>query len=172
MVHLRTVLAIAAALAAAGASAQMVKCVDANGVTHYTDRPPPGCKGKEVDIHGQPLLSGKRAPARSAPGQENPGPNAQGKTPQGKPGDDVARAEREFRSRQMDREKTEARESKELALRKERCERLKSQQQMFAVGGRVARINEKGERVYLEDRERESQLSQIKQEMIKNGCAS
>ena len=44
-------------LAAFPAAAQMYKCVDARGVTRYTDQPQPGCKGKEVEIRGQPLIS-------------------------------------------------------------------------------------------------------------------
>ena len=34
-------------LASAPAAAQMFKCVDARGRTHYTDKPLPGCKGEE-----------------------------------------------------------------------------------------------------------------------------
>ena len=41
------VLLLAVLLAAAGpAVAQMFKCVDAKGRTHYTDKPLPGCKGE------------------------------------------------------------------------------------------------------------------------------
>jgi hypothetical protein len=54
----RLILAAALALAAAPAAAQMYKCVDARGVTHYTDKPQPGCKGGPVDIRGSPLISG------------------------------------------------------------------------------------------------------------------
>ena len=47
-------LALALLLAVAlPAHAQMYKCVDARGVTHYTDKPLPGCKGGAVNIHGQ-----------------------------------------------------------------------------------------------------------------------
>lgn len=52
---------LAAALLLLGAfplHAQMVKCVDELGVVHYTDKPRPGCKGGEVNIQGQPPISG------------------------------------------------------------------------------------------------------------------
>lgn len=40
-------LLLAVLLAAAGpAGAQLFKCVDAKGRTHYTDKPLPGCKGE------------------------------------------------------------------------------------------------------------------------------
>jgi hypothetical protein len=60
----RLILAAALALAAAPAAAQMYKCVDQRGVTHYTDKPQPNCKGGPVDIRGSPLISG--APAKPA----------------------------------------------------------------------------------------------------------
>jgi hypothetical protein len=40
------------------AHAQMYKCVDDKGVTHYTDGPRPGCNGQEVSIRPQPPISG------------------------------------------------------------------------------------------------------------------
>ena len=42
-------------LACAPAYAQMYKCVDPRGVTHYSDKPlPPSCKGGAVKIRGTP----------------------------------------------------------------------------------------------------------------------
>ena len=35
-------------LASGPAAAQLFKCVDAKGRTHYTDKPLPGCKGQET----------------------------------------------------------------------------------------------------------------------------
>jgi hypothetical protein len=45
----------------APAAAQMFKCVDAKGRTHYTDKPLPGCKGGQTDM--QPELAPKPKPA-------------------------------------------------------------------------------------------------------------
>ena len=77
-------LLLAVLLAVAGpASAQMFKCVDAKGRTHYTDKPLPGCKGEAemrppAQPQTRPLLppttqTKKPAPAakkRSAPKKE------------------------------------------------------------------------------------------------------
>ena len=42
-------------LACAPAYAQMYKCVDSRGVTHYSDKPmPPSCKGGAVKIRATP----------------------------------------------------------------------------------------------------------------------
>ena len=96
-------LALLAWVACAGA--QMVKCVDERGVTHYTDRPPPGCKGGEVDIRGQPPISGKLAPAK----------------------EDLGRQEREYQRRKMQREKQEEAEAKKAAQAKRACDNLRNE---------------------------------------------
>lgn len=56
---MKVILAAVLALSALPAEAQMYKCVDQRGVTHYSDKPlPPGCKGGPVDIKGSPPISG------------------------------------------------------------------------------------------------------------------
>lgn len=55
----RALVLLAAACASIPAWAQMYKCVDKQGVTHYADSPLPGCKGKEVDIRPLPSISGE-----------------------------------------------------------------------------------------------------------------
>ena len=81
----------------------MFKCVDARGVTQYSDKPCPG--GKEVDIRGQPPISGKLAPAK----------------------EDLKRDEREFQRRQIQQERQEQAEAKKLAQAKQRCDNLRSE---------------------------------------------
>ncbi|WP_270793813.1 DUF4124 domain-containing protein [Aeromonas sp. QDB11] len=39
-------------------AAKVYSWVDGNGVTHYTDAPPPGKKAREVDLRVAPLISG------------------------------------------------------------------------------------------------------------------
>src|SRR6185503_2638718 len=56
------VLFFALASLATAAQAQMYKCVDERGVTHYSDKPSPGCKGKEVDIQPIPPIGGQVEP--------------------------------------------------------------------------------------------------------------
>jgi hypothetical protein len=45
----KTTLLAAMLLVSFPCAAQMYKCVDKKGVTHYTDVPLPGCKGGEAD---------------------------------------------------------------------------------------------------------------------------
>ncbi len=50
-----SVLVLAVLLAAVpAAQAQLFKCVDAKGRTHYTDKPLPGCKGGPAEIKPPP----------------------------------------------------------------------------------------------------------------------
>jgi hypothetical protein len=52
---MRTLALTVLLLACAPAYAQMYKCVDERGVTHYSDKPlPPSCKGGAVKIRGTP----------------------------------------------------------------------------------------------------------------------
>lgn len=122
---------------------EMYKCVDERGVTHYTDKPMPGCKGAKVDIQPIPPVSGKTAPRSGS----------------------LAGQDADFRRRQIEREEAEARDKKALA---QRCARLRSEQNLLGSGVRVYKTNERGERVYVEDASRDARLAQLKEEM--RGC--
>ena len=61
---MRTLALTVLLLACAPAYAQMYKCVDARGVTHYSDKPlPPSCKGGAVKIRATPPSSGTSTPS-------------------------------------------------------------------------------------------------------------
>ena len=143
MTHTWQTLAVAATLAALPAHAQMYKCVDERGVTHYTDKPVPGCKGGPAEIRSQPPASGKDA-AR---------------------GQDVSRQEQEFRARQVDRAQQERNEAVALEQRKRRCSNLQVEYQFYGSDRRIARVNEKGERTYVEDADRQRRAAQLKSEI-------
>jgi len=125
------------------AHAQMYKCVDERGVTHYTDKPRPGCKGGPVDIRPIPPVSGKAAPRSS----------------------DLAGQDADFKRRQIEREQAEAQDKAALA---QRCARLRREESMLASGMRIFKTNDRGERVYLEDASRDARLAQLKEEL--RGC--
>ena len=125
------------------ACAQMYKCVDERGVTHYTDSPRPGCKGGKVDIQPIPPVSGET-------------PALQGS---------VATRDADFKRRQLEREQAVAQEKSALA---ERCARLRREQHVLASGVALFDLNGRGERVYMEDATRDARLAQLKDEM--RGC--
>ncbi len=136
-------LAVAALLVAAPAAAQMIKCVDERGVTHYTDQPLPGCKGAEVDIRGQPPISGRLAPGK----------------------DDIGRQEREFQRRRIEQGRAEEKAQRQAAQRERRCAALRAQLGRLQGGWRVGTVNDKGERVFLDDAAREQRVAQLRSEI-------
>ncbi len=137
-------LLIGALLAALPAQAQMYKCVDARGVTHYTDKPQPGCKGaREVDIKPLPPVGGAVKPRA----------------------EDLKREEHDFQRRRAEQERSDARQKAEL---ERRCRQVRSDISRLSTQRRVVQSNEKGERVFLDDADRERQLERLRGEL--RGC--
>jgi hypothetical protein len=138
-VRLLAILLFAAACAVTcAAHAQMYKCTNERGVVQYTDKPGAGCK--EVDIRPSPPISGTLQ----------------------KPKEDLGREEAEFRKRQIDRDASLAEEYKAQA---ERCARLRRELSLLNSSRRVVRINERGEREYMEDSVRDQQVAHYQQEI-------
>jgi hypothetical protein len=138
-------MALAAVLVALPVQAQMYKCVDARGRVQYSDKPQPGCQGGPVDIQPIPPLSGQAAapPASSSNAQQDA----------------------EFKRRQMERERQEAHEKSAQA---ERCQRVRQEIDWLSAGSRASKINDAGERIYVDDATRESRLTQLRQAV--RGC--
>ena len=128
-------------LAAAGSlSAQTYKWKDPSGTVQYSDSPPPA-NARDV----QQLR--KTTGATSAP--------ATAATPQPKP---VTDAEAEFRKRMAARQDAEAKQAKaqeDEQVRARNCEQAKTHLAALESGNRVARYTDSGERVSLDDAERE-----------------
>jgi hypothetical protein len=117
----------------------MYKCVDARGVTHYADKPTPGCANAEVDIRPSPPISGRLAP----------------------PAENAAQQEADFRRRQIEREQAERAERTEHAERDARCASLEQERAVLASGRRLVRFNAQGEREYLDDAVRQQRLAEV-----------
>ena len=122
-----------------GASAQMYKCVDAHGVTHYADKPTAGCTNARVDIRPSPPISGRLAP----------------------PSEDTAQQEADFRRRQVERADAERAEQKQRAALARRCAELRYQQARLSSGRRIAQVNGQGERVFMDDQARTRRLAEL-----------
>ena len=124
------------------AEAQMYKCVDERGRVQYSDKPQPGCQGGPVDIQPIAPLSGQVAAPAPSPG--------------------TAQQDADFKRRQLERERQEAHEKSAQA---ERCTRARQELDWLSSSGRVAHINDAGERVFLDDAARQARLAQLRQEM-------
>ena len=140
---MRLVLAAALALAAAPAAAQIYKCVDARGVTRYTDQPQPGCKGGEVKIEAQPPVSGTLSVPRRDAGSE----------------------ERDFQRRRMDEARIREAEAYTRAKQEQQCAQLQGELRRLESGLRVVRPDDKGGLEYMEDQERDRRAAQLRDEI-------
>jgi hypothetical protein len=123
------------------AQAQLYKCVDERGKIHYTDKPQAGCK--ETAIKPSPPISGAVRPRQ----------------------EDFANDEAAFKRRQAERETQDAKARQAL---EQRCARLRQERGILTSGRRIAKIDAKGERVFMEDATREQRLAQLEQEL--RGC--
>lgn len=128
--------------------AQMVKCVDERGIVHYTDKPRPGCRGGEVNIQGQPPISGKLQPRTLDP----------------------AREEREFQRRRIEGERQAKNEEREREARRRRCDTMHAELQRLETQRRVVTVNAQGERTFLDDGVRQQRIEQLRTE-IARGCS-
>ena len=128
--------------------AQVYKCVDARGVTHYADKPRPGCRGGAVDIKRIPAISGAEKPAA---------------------GEDLPSAEQAFRRRQIERATQEEKAVREQLAREKQCERLRSDRQRTAIARRVYGTDAQGRYVPIDDAARAQRLARY-DDQIAQAC--
>jgi Domain of unknown function (DUF4124) len=158
------VLALCAALAA---SAQMYKWVDSDGKVHYSDKPPPSNIKTEI----------LRAPGRAAPAPSTSEAKGGTQTDVTKGGTqkDAAKAgprtaveqDQAFRKRQLDAakaQKEEAQKQAQVRDKAENCRRANAALANLQIGGRQIRVDEKGERVYLDDQQIVQETARAREE--------
>jgi uncharacterized protein DUF4124 len=129
------------ACAALPAAAAVYKWVDAKGVTHYSETPPPP-ETQATTVNVMPSA----APGGSA--------------------SDTWR-DRDLEARKQRIEKSQAEDRAKAAnggpaARKERCLDARRQLDILAPGRPVYEVNEKGERVFLDDKTRDLRLAEYK----------
>jgi hypothetical protein len=113
----------------AGTAGAQYKWVDKNGKVQYGDTPPPGVNASTV-----------RPPSPSAAADKAPLTNAE--------------KDADFRKRQMDGDaerQKQAQSEQEAKVKRENCAQAKEAVRTLEAGGRVARVDEKGERYFLDD---------------------
>ena len=120
-------------LFAGAAAAQQYKWVDKDGKVRYGDVPPPGIKA---------------TPLRAPPPGTAPAPAAAAKKPDATKGPDAAK----------EREKQEQAE-KDAKAKQENCGHAREALRTLESGERVARVDSKGERYYLEDAQHAQELA-------------
>ena len=159
LLPLLSTLAIIAALPAA-AHAQVNKCVDrATGKTTYLQTPcPPNTRSETVK---KALPAAAPAGTRAAPG--NQGDTAKAGAGKAAGPKTAAELEQDFRKRrqeQDDSRKKDEEKATQAKVKEDNCRNARMQLITIESGVRQARVNEKGERIFLED-------AQIEQEKVR-----
>jgi len=149
-------------LAAAPAAAQW-KWKDARGQIVISDVPPP----REIpdrDVLQKPELVVRKTAAQVTPAASAP------------PVESVAKAKvdpeleaRKKKTEQEQNDKVKAEEEKVAAQRAENCKRAKAHQASLDSGIRLSRVNEKGEREILDDKQRADETNRTRQ-IIASDC--
>jgi Domain of unknown function (DUF4124) len=134
------------------AFAQQYKWVDKNGKTQYGDTPPPGVKATPLKAPAGPTAPESSPAAKDAKGAPK-GPL----TP--------AQQDAEFRKRQQEAEKSREKDAKttvDSQARSESCANSKEHLRALESGQRIARTDAKGERYYMDDAQRDAELSKAR----------
>jgi hypothetical protein len=152
--------AISLALCAAlPAYAQLYKWVDSNGKVHYSDKPQPS------NVKTEKLRPPARPPSPPAASASADATKKDATTKAGPK--TLAEREQAFRKRQAEARKSEEeQERKEARARDqaENCRRAKAAVANLELGGRQTRINEKGERVFLNEQQIAQETAKARQE--------
>jgi hypothetical protein len=140
------------------ASAQMYKWVDADGKVQYSDKPPPSnIKTEKLRIPAQAASAPAASEGKGAGSKDaaKAGPKT------------AAEQDQAFRKRQLDAAKAQdedAQKQAEARDRAESCKRAKAALANLQIGGRQMRIDEKGERVFLDDQQIVQETAKAQQE--------
>jgi hypothetical protein len=141
----RTLAPVLLCLAALAAHGQVYKWVDEQGRTHYSETPPPDKKdAKKVDT----------------------GPSA---APAAVPREDWKQKEMDFKRRNLEKQQAEDAAGRKQAYeenqRRNRCLSAQRDLRILEMEAPIYHINEKGERVYLEDKNRPAEMARARREV-------
>ena len=155
----RTLLALAAAglVAAPSTAQQLYKYTGPDGKVQYSDRPPAdGQKAEKIAGRASTVSPGTPAAAAGGDAAKSGAP----KSP--------AEQEQDFRKRRLEAQEKASKDEK-LAEGKraqdESCTALRTQLSGVQSGARIARINEKGEREFLEDNGIQQEIQRLQREI-------
>jgi hypothetical protein len=153
---IRPLLCLAACLYALTASAQW-QWLDKDGRKVFSDRPPPA-EVPEKNILKRP---GGRGPAASTAAAPAPPPAAAGV--------DKALQDKRKQTEDAEANKRKAEEERIARAKAENCSRAQQAKASFDSGVRISRVNERGEREFLDDAARAAEGERI-QTIINQNC--
>jgi len=131
------------AVSLAAAAEGMYKWVDEKGVTHYSESPPPDGKANKVEI---------KPTAPNGPASPT----------------DWKQKELDSRQQHIQKEQAEKQQQKTEAERHNLCVEARRQLGVLQAGVPVFHVNERGERVFVEDDERQRKVEAAQERARKN----
>lgn len=155
------------ALATLPAAAQW-KWRDANGRVTISDTPPRGIPDKDILQRPAAPARAAPAPAEAAPASA-PGPGTTPAAPGAAKGGERELEARKRAAEQERQAKAKADEEAQAAQRADNCRRARSQLAMVDSGQRMVRLNDKGEREFLDDGARAAEARKAR-DVIASDC--
>lgn len=155
-------LAIAAIVAAPAGAQQLYKYTGPDGRVQYTDRPPPGAQNVEK-------VTGARVSTVGPSGSAAAGASEAAK---GAP-KSTADQEQAYRQRRAEAEEKAKNDEKVAQQNREndqRCAYMRRELAGMQSGARISRINEKGETVFLEDPQIQSEIARVQRDLAASKC--
>ena len=148
------------------AHAQVYKWKDASGKTIYSDVPPPSNVKQESIVGSKPVAPAAApsavpaAPAATA----TAGAPAVASDPKKAAADKDAETRKRQEEAEADKKKEENKQA-ELKQKQQNCAAAKSSYASYKIGGRITKIDEKGNRVYIGDAEIAAGLAQAQKDV-------
>jgi len=161
--------ACAAPLAAPSAWAQQWQWLDHNGNKVFSDRAPP------ADIPDNKILQQPRGtPARPAMMETNADPSAENPAAEESAAPKISGLDKELEQAKAKADAEEAakkkkEEAERAKLRAENCKAARSAKTTLQSGQRISHINDKGEKVIMDDATRKARLRQA-EKIIASDC--
>lgn len=162
--HTLIALPLSLLLAAAPAFAQW-KWKDSRGQIVVSDTPPPR-EIPERDVLMKPELTVRRAAPSAAPASAAAAATGEVAA---KPKVDPELEARRKKGEQEQADRQKAEEEKVSAARAENCKRARSHMATLESGIRLSRTNDKGEREFLDDKQRSDEMARTRQ-IIASDC--
>ncbi len=158
MNKLSVLLCVALLVPMQGQAAEVYKWKDAEGRVRYSDTPPAGKIPYET-------LAGKKAAAANV---QAPDAGASAPAVDAKAAKPVADKELDARKRKAEAENLQKKQQEKLdeqKVREQNCVAAKSNLQNYKLGGRMYKIDENGERQYLDDKDIAAGLEKANKEV-------
>lgn len=153
--------------------AEIYKWKDKDGVVRYSDVPPPSNIPRQSlktnKAITSPAVGGEQPPAQAAPGQVT-----QPAQPQSRESEANKRQQEEAIKRQENAEKLKKQEldkqdkQANLERKQQNCITAKSNMEAYKQGGPTYKVNEKGEREYLNDEDFARGMQQAQKQIDEN----